>query len=88
MWVCVADELAVPVKRARRGLDLRAVLRAAADAGRARPRPVRRGCLAARRHATTRAAAETATDRSSRGKDQNPTVLTHTTDLKLSITPD
>lgn len=67
MSVCAGD-FAVPVGRARRGLDVRAVLRAAAGAGRAGPRPGRRRRLAARRHAAAGAAAETAAHRQARGK--------------------
>lgn len=58
--VWCAGDVAVPVGRARRGLHVRAVLCAAAGAGRAGPRPLRRRRLAARRHAAACVAAETA----------------------------
>lgn len=62
-----AGDVAVPVGRARRGFDVRAVLRTSAGAGGAGPRPGRRRSLAARRHAATGAAAETAALRQARG---------------------
>lgn len=55
-----AGDVTIPVGRAGRRVDVRAVLRAAAGAGGAGSRPVRRRRLAARRHAATRAATEDA----------------------------
>lgn len=68
VYACVAGDVAVLVGRARRGVDVRAVLRAAAGAGGAGPRPRRRRRLAARRHAATRAATEAPTHRPPRGE--------------------
>lgn len=61
-WRCTGD-ITVPVRRARRGIDVCAVLRAAAGAGHARPRPGRRRCLATWRHAAACSAAEAAAHR-------------------------
>lgn len=71
--MCVIGHVALPVRCAGRGLDVRAVLRAAAGARHARTRA--RSCLAARRHAAARAAAETASHRPSRGENAPITIV-------------
>lgn len=61
--VCGTGDVAVLVGRAGRGVDVRAVLHAAAGTGRAGARPRRRRRLAAWRHAATRAATEASAHR-------------------------
>lgn len=69
--VFCAGDVTLPVGRAERGLDVRAVLRAAAHAD-AGPRPGGRGGVAAGRHAAAGAAAEAAAHRPPRGRHRFP----------------